>query len=101
MSKKLMKDNEFEKISGGNFKKFNRGVEYATAGIGCVAGLAAVGLWAYNTIDKIKNPSNHKSSGWMDFRGVFDPIINVAGAVGAVVAIDSTRRIVSQAKDLY
>lgn len=99
MSKKLMKDNEFEKISGGNFKKFNRGVEYATAGIGCAVGLAAVGYCALNAIDKIKN--RRKSRGWLDLSGMFDPIINIAGAVGAVVAIDSTRRIVSQAKDLY
>ncbi|MBR0184307.1 MAG: hypothetical protein IJQ10_04085 [Clostridia bacterium] len=99
MSKKLMKDSEFEKISGGNFKKFNRGLEYTTAGIGCAAGLAAVGYCAFNAIDKIKNP--RKSGGWLNLRGMFDPIINIAGVVGAVVAIDSTRRIVSQAKDLY
>ena len=44
MSKKLMKDNEFEKISGGNLKKFNLALDYASAGVEAAAGIAAVGL---------------------------------------------------------
>ena len=99
MSKKLMKDSEFEKISGGNFKKFNRGLEYTTAGIGCAAGLATLGLGAYYAIERIKDP--REPSGWLDLRGAADLMVGIACAVGAVVAIDSTRRIVSQAKDLY
>lgn len=101
MSKKLMKDSEFEKISGGNFKKFNRGLEYATAGIGCVAGLAAVSVGVHNTIDIIKNPSDHKPRGWVDLGRAFDLMIGIAGAVGAVVALDSVRRIACQAENLY
>ena len=58
-----------------------------------------VGLGIYNTIDKMKNSS--KCSGWLNFRRLFDPIISIGGIVGAVVAIDSIRRIVSQDKDLY
>ena len=44
MSKKLMKDNEFEKISGGDLKKFNLALDYASAGVEAAAGIAAVGL---------------------------------------------------------
>ena len=45
MSKKLLiKDNEFEKISGGNLKKFNLALDYASAGVEAAAGIAAVGL---------------------------------------------------------
>lgn len=44
MSKKLMKDNEFKKISGGDLKKFNLALDYASAGVEAAAGIAAVGL---------------------------------------------------------
>ena len=42
MSKGLIKDSEFEKISGGNWKKFNRALDYTSAGIEAAAGVAAV-----------------------------------------------------------
>ena len=52
MNKKLMKDNEFEKISGGIFKESNRALDYTSAGVEAAAGIAAVGFLCKEDIKK-------------------------------------------------
>lgn len=92
MSKKLLiKDNEFEKISGGNLKKFNLALDYASAGVEAAAGIAAVGLLCRENI---------QSHGF--FRGIVRSIKSEPlKLLPLMLTAHGAWRITSRACDLY
>ena len=98
MSKKLLNDNEFKKISGG-WKSINKGIELATSGIECAAGLAVLGFSAYSLITEKNEPK--KTSTWINLDGLGKAITAVTMSGAAFCAIDGARRFISQAKNLY
>lgn len=53
MNKKMLKKNELEKISAGSsWKKFNRALDYTSAGIEAAAGIATFSLIISSNFDK-------------------------------------------------
>lgn len=91
MSKGLIKDSEFEKISGGNWKKFNRALDYTSAGVEAAAGIAAVGLLCGEEI---------KNHGF--FQGIAREVkISPLKLLPLLLTAHGAWRITSRACDLY
>ena len=99
MSKKVLKDSEFEKIAGGNWKNINKGIEYTTAGIECITGLAILSFGLYCHFNQKNNPQ--KNYNFMNFSELSNFINNIGMFAGTSLAIGGARRIISQAKKLY